>query len=332
MTSDRGQTAPLRVVFMGTPDFAVPSLERLLDAGFDVAGVYTQPDKPAGRGRQLTPSPVKARALAKGLPVFQPPTLRKPPAPEELAALMPEAIVVVAYGKLLPTDVLRIPPLGCVNVHPSLLPRQRGPSPIAGAILAGETETGVTIMLLDEGMDTGPILAQVRTSLGPEETAGQLGERLARLGADMLPGVLTKLKQGWLTPQPQDNALATVTRLVEKEEGELDWRLPAEELARRVRAYDPWPGTFTRWQGKVLKVSQVVALPSESGAPPGTVVALEGAPTPVGVATGRGVLGLRRVQLEGRRAVTAQEFLQGARGFVGAVLPLPERKESGGAG
>ena len=332
MTSDRGRTAPMRVVFMGTPEFAVPSLEKLLEAGFDIAGVYTQPDKPAGRGRQLTPLPVKALAVARGLPVFQPPTLRKPPAPEELAALRPEAIVVVAYGKLLPPDVLRIPPLGCVNVHPSLLPRQRGPSPIAGAILAGDAETGVTIMLLDEGMDTGPMLAQVRTPLGPEETAGQLGERLARLGADMLPGVLAQLKQGWLTPQPQDNALATVTRLVEKEEGELDWRLSAEELARRVRAYDPWPGTFTRWQGKALKVLQVVALPSENVTPPGTVVALEGAATPVGVATGRGVLGLRRVQLEGRKAVTAQEFLQGARGFVGAVLPLPELKESGGAG
>ncbi|MBI4308010.1 MAG: methionyl-tRNA formyltransferase [Chloroflexi bacterium] len=315
----------MRIVFMGTPDFAVPALEKLLEAGHDVAGVYTRLDKPAGRGREVQPPPVKTLAQARGLPVFQPPTLRKAPAQEELAALRSEAIVVVAYGKLLPPEVLRIPPLGCVNVHPSLLPRHRGPSPIAGAILAGDSETGVSVMLLDEGMDTGPVLAQVRIPIGPDETAGQLSQRLSRLGAEMLPEVLVKLKEGWLTPQPQDNAAATYTKLIEKEEGELDWRLSAEELARRARAFDPWPGCFTRWQGKALKVLQAVALPPRDARAVGTVVPLEGAPATVGVVAGQGVLGLLRVQLEGRKPVSAGEFVRGARGFVSSVLPLPER-------
>ena len=310
-----------RLVFMGSPEFAVPSLEALLRAGHTVAAVYTQPDRPAGRGRTLTPSPVKAAALAHDLPVYQPERLRRV-ASDELAALEPEVIVVVAYGLLLPQRVLDIPPRGCINVHPSLLPRHRGASPIAGAVLAGDPETGVTIMQMDAGMDTGPILLQERVIVDPKDTTGTLTERLAPISAELLVRTVDGWLQGQITPQPQDDAQATLTRLITKEDGLLDWTRNAAELARAVRAYQPWPGAFSHWRGQTLKVLEAAALPpTGENAAPGQVVSLPGKRGPaVGVQTGDGVLGLVRVQLEGRKAVTGEEFLRGARDFAGGRL------------
>ena len=230
------------LVFIGTPQFAVPSLQSLAEAGHDIATVITQPDRPAGRGRALRPPPVKQAALALGLPVLQPPTLRDPEVLERLRALAPEAIVAVAYGQLLRPELLEVPPKGVLNVHPSLLPRWRGASPIAGAILGGDEETGVTIMLMDAGMDTGPILSQRRHPVSSHDTTGSLTEALATIGADLLADTLPRWLAGDIEAQPQDDSLATVTSLVRKEDGALDWTLPAHRLWLRVRAYNPWPG------------------------------------------------------------------------------------------
>ncbi|MBI4498222.1 MAG: methionyl-tRNA formyltransferase [Chloroflexi bacterium] len=311
-----------RIVFMGTPEFAVPCLEALIRAGHEVVGVFTQPDRPAGRGRALTPSPVKATALAHGIPVFQPESLRRGSAADDLAALRPEVIVVAAYGLLLPQKVLDTPPRGCINVHPSLLPRHRGASPIAGTILAGDTETGVTIMLMDAGMDTGPILAQDRVPVELDDTTDTLTARLALVGAELLVRTLDRWLAGEITPQPQDPAQATLTHIITKEDGRIAWNRSAVEIARQVRAFQPWPGAFTHWQGRVLKVLEAVPLPGrDTGGEPGRVVALVGKEEPpVGVQTPDGVLGLVRVQVEGRKAVPTAEFLRGARDLIGARL------------
>ena len=235
----------MRVVFMGTPEFAVPTLTKLVES-HHVVGVVTQPDRRAGRGRKLRVSPVKESALAHGLAVLQPESLRKDrETADRLRDLQPDAIVIAAFGQILPAEVLAIPPHGCLNVHASLLPRHRGAAPIAAAILAGDEQTGVTIMLMDEGVDTGPILAQVQTPTGPEDTTLSLGERLAQLGADLLVSTLFQWAAGELEPAPQDESLATYSRLVRKADGRADWRLSAAELARRARAYYPWPGLHT---------------------------------------------------------------------------------------
>lgn len=309
----------LRIVFMGTPEFAIPSLDRLNAEGHEIAAVYTQPDRPAGRSGQPIPSPVKRAAVRHGLPVLQPRSLRRPEEVERLRGLAPDVIALAAYGLILPQSVLDIPRLGGLNVHPSLLPRHRGPSPVVGALLAGDRETGVSIMLMDAGMDTGPVLVQVRTPIAPEDTAGTLTERLARTGADLLAGTIPGWASGSLTPQPQDGALATYTTMLRKEDGLLDWSQPAEVLARRVRAYQPWPGCYAMWNGRQLKVLEAVAEPRGApDAPPGTVVPVvrEGA----GVQTADGILVLKRVQLEGRKALAAAEFLRGAQGFAGSRL------------
>ena len=235
--------ARLKVVFMGTPDFAVPVLGALVEAGHDVAGVYTQPDRRAGRGRSSAASPVKRYALAHGLPVLQPASLRKDEqAATTLGALAPDVVVVAAYGLFLPTAMLETPRLGCLNIHPSLLPRRRGPSPVASAILEGDATTGVTVIRLDDRMDHGPIIAQRRTPICPHETAGALTARLFRLGAELLLERLPGLDRGVLVPVDQDESLATDTSRLVKQDGEIDWGRPAEYIARQVRAYDPWPG------------------------------------------------------------------------------------------
>lgn len=312
----------MRVVFMGTPEFSVPTLERLIASEHQVVSVYTQPDSPAGRGRELRPSPVKRLALAYGLTVIQPTSLRWPAEVERLGALKPDVIVVAAYGLILPQAVLDIPPFGCLNVHPSLLPRHRGPSPINGAILAGDEETGVTIMLLDAGMDSGPILAQSRVPIEPQDTTASLGARLAALGAQFLAETLEAWVECRMSPLPQDESKATYTKQLSKGDGELNWQLPALTLWRRVRAFQPWPGCYTRWQGKLLKVIEVVPLTEGPAGGVGEVVALglSGA-ADVGVVTGDGILGLRRIQLEGKRAMSAEEFVRGQREFIGAILP-----------
>jgi methionyl-tRNA formyltransferase len=312
----------MRIVFMGTPEFGVPALERLIKGEHQVVAVYTQPDRPAGRGRISTPSPAKRTALAHSLPVFQPASLKATHELGHLAELKPDVIVVAAFGQLLPQPVLGIPPFGCLNIHPSLLPRHRGASPIPAAILAGDEETGVTIMLMDAGLDTGPILAQKAIPIEPDDTTESLGTKLAQLGAELLGQTLPQWLGHCLTPKPQDEENATYSGPISKSEGEADWHLSAIELWRRVRAFDPWPGCYTRWQGKQLKLFQAIPLSGGRGLEPGRIIPLlpeQGAV--FGVATGSGILGLCRVQLEGRRAMTGEEFLRGQRGFIGELLP-----------
>lgn len=311
----------MRVVFMGTPDFAVPTLERLIQSEHQIIGVYTQLDKPAGRGQTIASSAVKKVALAHGLPIFQPDSLRKPEVVESLANSRPELIVVAAFGQLLPQRVLDIPPFGCLNVHPSLLPRFRGPSPVAAAILAGDEVTGVSIMLMDKGMDTGPILAQTQTPILPQDTTGTLTDRLAQLGAQLLMETLPGWLVGCLPPKAQEEERAVYSKLIAKEESEVNWYLPALDLWRRVRVFQPFPGCYTRFRGKRLKIIEAAPLPGEKGKEPGRVIAAEEARSKVGVQTGDGVLALLQLQLEGKRIMTAEEFLRGQRDFLGALLP-----------
>ena len=280
------------IVFMGTPEFALPSLARLHEGAHTIAAVYTQPDRPAGRGRRMEQSPVKAWALAHGLTVAAPESLREAPAIEALRALEPDVLAVVAYGKLLPPRVLQVPSRGALNVHPSLLPRWRGPSPVAAAILAGDGVTGVTVMVLDAGMDTGPVLAQQVASIRDEDTTATLGARLAVAGAELLSQTLDAWLADAVTPQEQDGEQATVCSLLTVEDGVMDWSRPAEELARRVRAMQPWPGTHTQWRGERLKVLEASAR-REGTLPPGVVVtSAEG----MLIGTGAGVLLVSQVQ------------------------------------
>jgi methionyl-tRNA formyltransferase len=316
-----------RIVFMGTPHFAVPSLEMLLSEGYEVVGVYTQQDKPAGRGRETTFSAVKKAALAYGLEIYQPDSLRNPSEVERLLGLRPDAIVVAAFGRILPADILTIPPLGCLNVHASLLPRHRGPSPIAAAILAGDEVSGVTIMLINEKIDAGPILSQRETAIFPEDTTGSLENRLAVIGGQLLMETLPKWQEGSLTPQLQDDGEATYSKRLEKEDGEIDWKLPATKLWQRVRALQPWPCCYTWWEGKRLRLIEVSPLPAGEGLEPGRVVDLKRSRAVMGVRCGEGILGISRLQLEGKRPLSAVEFLRGQRSFIGTQLPS-ERKRN----
>ena len=306
-----------RVVFMGTPQFAVPALEALCQH-HEVAGVVTQPDRPAGRGRRLVPSPVKGVALARGLPVYQPTSLRPAEALDQLADWQPDVIVVAAFGQILLKPVLELAPHGCLNVHASLLPRYRGAAPIAAAILAGDDTTGITIMRLDEGLDTGPLLAQADLAIAPEDTTASLGEKLAVLGAELLIGTLPGWIGGEIQAQPQDDALASYCQRLSKADGELDWTQTAQHLDRQVRAFSPWPGAYTTWQGQRLKVLRTRPRPEWLGeAEPGQVVEL---PTGGGVVTGRGLLELLEVQLAGKKPMAAGPFIRGQRLIVGEVL------------
>ena len=326
-----GTPTDIRILFMGTPAFAVPALRALHAAGYRLH-VVTQPDRPAGRGGRLTPPPVKEAAGALGLAVMQPPTLRDPAVVEELRALAPDVIVLVAYGELLRRAVLELPPHGAVNVHPSLLPRWRGPAPVPAAILAGDTMTGVSIMLMDKGMDSGPVLAQVEEPIRPDDTAATLGERLAVRGADLLVATLPAWRAGTITPRPQDPTQATVCGLLRREDALLNWARPATALARQVRAYTPWPGTYTLWQDRRLKVLTATAharTPDDPLAatlwennPPGAVLALSGNAGQgiIAVRAGEGWLELGQVQLEGRAAVPVAAFVAGYPGFVGSTL------------
>ena len=307
---------------MGTPAPVVPVLHRLHSMPeVELVAALTPPDRPRGRGRQPEPPPVKEAARQLGIPVLQPPNLRGDSIQSQLAELAPEVIVVAAYGRLLPPTVLDLPPRGCLNIHPSLLPRHRGPSPVATAILEGDAATGVSLMLLDEGMDTGPVIARSEVPLDGTETSGELTNRLFDLGGQLLETHLGAWVSGELEEEAQDHGLATVTRKLERADGLIDWNLPAEQLARKCRAFSPWPGLYTEWEGRTLKVLEASAVPylDPARAPPGRVVASL-PPGELNVTTGGGLLTLKRVQLEGRRAVTAEEFVRGYPEIAGASL------------
>jgi methionyl-tRNA formyltransferase len=305
----------MRVVFLGSGAFAIPSLEALIDGGYDVAAVVTQPDREKGRGRTLASPPVKLAAASRGVPILQPRRIRE--ALEELRALRPEVLVVVAYGQILPQAVLDLAPGGAVNVHASLLPLYRGAAPIQWAIVRGESETGVTTMLLDQGLDTGPTLLSTSSPLGPRETAPELEARLARLGAPLLLATLAELEAGTARPVPQDHSRATLAPILRKDDGRIDWALPAHALARRVRGFHPWPGTWTTLEGRSLKVVDADASPESGPDDPGRVV--EVGTDGVKVACGGGtVLAVHRLQPESRRTMDATAFASGSRLAPGA--------------
>lgn len=309
----------IRVAFLGTPEFAVPSLQALADdPRFELVGVVTQPDRPAGRGQQVRQSAVKQAALALDVPILQPRTLRDPDAVAELAAWQPDAIVVAAFGQILRRNVLELPPHGCVNVHASLLPRWRGAAPIHYAIRAGDAETGVTIMVMDEGLDTGPMLAQRATPIGPRDTAAVLHDRLAELGAELLPDTLAGFVAGEIAAIPQPEEGVTHAPTLDKEAGRIDWSAPAVDVDRQVRAYDPWPGTFTTLAGERLKVIRGEPRPEErSGEMPGTLIAHDSG---AAAQTGQGIYLLEVVQPAGKGKMTGQAFLAGRREAIGTRL------------
>ena len=289
---------------MGTPDFAVPSLKALLEAGHEVAAVYTQPDKPKGRGHKLLPPPVKELAMEHNIPVYQPVTLRKPEAIEELRALQPELIVVAAYGKILPVDALNIPPRGCINVHGSLLPKYRGAAPIQWAVLNGDKVTGVTIQQMGEGVDTGDMLSKAETEIGPDETSGELFDRLMILGAELLIDTIEKLDT--IVPEPQDHTQATHASMISKEMGVIDWTKSAQSVHDQVRGLNPWPAAFCTVDGKRMKIfrTQIVTAKGE----PGTVTSLNGEMT---VYCGENAVQLTEIQPENGKRMRGSDYLRG---------------------
>ena len=305
----------MRIVFMGTPDFAVPSLQALIDAGHEVCAVYTQPDKPQGRKQILTAPPVKTLALEHDIPVFQPNTLKNEDEQARLRELAPEVIIVVAYGKLLPKAVLDIPPHGCINVHGSLLPRWRGAAPIQWAVIAGDEMAGVTTMQMAEGLDTGDMLLTYETKVGEKETAGELFDRLAQSGAELLTQTLVKLDE--ITPRPQDDAQSCYAHMLDKQMAVIDWSKSAHEIDCLIRGLNPWPIALTTLSGERLKV--FAAEKAAGNGEPGTV--LEADPKKgLTVACGEGALGLTEIQLVGGKRMKANDFLRGHAIEVGTKL------------
>jgi methionyl-tRNA formyltransferase len=300
----------VRVLFFGTPDFAVPSLEALVRRGEDIAAVVCQPDKPAGRGQKLLAPPVKVAAEAHRLAVLQPPKLRAPEVMAQLRELAPDLAVVAAYGKILAADLLRLPRHGCINVHASLLPKYRGAAPIQWAILRGESRTGITIMQMDEGMDTGPMLLQRETEIRPGETYGELQDRLAALGAEALSEALDAMQRGELAPRAQDDAGAVAAPKIEKEAGRIDWSRRAVDIEHQVRAFNPWPSAYTEAAGQVLKIHRAAVVPPSQPGGPGTVLADR---QRLIVACGEGALALDEVQPAGRQRMEGAAFARGAR-------------------
>ena len=301
------QPNEIRTVFMGTPEFAIPTLQGLIESGVNLVGVFTQPDRPKGRGKKLTPSPVKELAVKEGIPVFQPMKLRAPEAVEDLRGLRPDLVVVVAYGQILPKSVLEIPRFGCINVHASLLPRYRGAAPINKMIMDGEEVGGVTTMFMDVGLDTGDMLIKKSLPIGFEETAGELHDRLSLLGREAMEETLGRLCAGTLERQVQNDDESTYAPMLKKEDGLIDWTKPALVIHNQVRGLAPWPGAFTFLNGEVLKIARTY--PEEGSGAPGSV--LSAGPDGVRVACGDGVLLIRQLQLPGRKSLPASEFLRG---------------------
>lgn len=305
----------MKIVFMGTPDFAVPSLEALAaDSRFDVAAVYTQPDKPVGRKRILTPPDVKVCAQKLGLPVFQPETLRSESAAVELAAIQPDVIVVIAYGKILPKSILDIPKYGCVNIHGSLLPKLRGAAPIQRAVIEGEKITGVTAMKMDVGLDTGDMIDTRTVDILPNETAGELFDRLSDAAPELLISTLLSLENGTATFEKQNDSKSTYAKPLAKEEAKIDWNLSAGAIHNMVRGMNPWPVAFTDFKGKKLKIYATKLM--EMSGKPGEIVSL----TPPIVSCGEGALELVSVQLEGKKQMSAEDFFRGQRLSVGEII------------
>ena len=322
----------LRIIYMGTPQFAVPSLEALIAGskpglvlrdGYEIVTVITRPDKPAGRGKEIIYSPVKQLALSQEIHVWQPGSLKRQENIERLAAYQSDLYIVAAFGQILPQAVLDFPHYGTLNIHASLLPKYRGVSPVSEAILQGDTETGVTIMLVDAGVDTGPILLQRAIPIAEDDTTGSLTIKLAALGASMLLEALPLWVQGKITPQPQDERFASHTHMLHKEDGKIDWNHPADVLARTVRAFTPWPGAYTNWGNKLLKIISAHAVQSDTGseARAGTVsLRKENGLQTLTVVTGKGLLIVEKLQLEGKKVMSADEFLQGYSHIIGEVL------------
>ena len=322
----------LRIIYMGTPHFAVPALEaliehaapgKLLPEGYEIVTVITRPDKPSGRGREVVYSPVKQVALAHGISVWQPGSFKKAENSAALAAYHADLYIVAAFGQILPQSVLDQPRLGTLNIHASLLPKYRGADPIAEAILQGESETGITIMLLDAGIDTGPMLLKRSLPIAEDDTTGTLTTKLAALGAQCILEVLPRWVNGEITPEPQDELQATHTRMLKKEDGLIRWDKPAAVIARQVRAYNPWPSAYTYWQGKLLKIQMAHALPlqPDPSVTPGTVGTHDEAGHHLlSIATGSGLLAVSQLQLEGKKSMSAEEFLRGYKQIVGAIL------------
>jgi len=301
----------VNVVFMGSPEFAAPVLSKLTEQ-YRVVGVATQPDRPAGRGRALTPPPIKVLAIELGLPFIQPNRLKEPEAMAQLHRWAPDLIVVAAFGQILRPEVLELPRLGCINVHASLLPRWRGAAPIQAAIINGDEHTGITIMRMDTGIDTGPTLGNRTGPIKPDDTAASLATTLSCLGADLLMEILPLYLQGSLLPHPQDDTLATYAPMIKKEQGLLNFSSPAFELERKIRAYNPWPGAFTYWNDQILKIHHS-HVANEACGLPGRRIIIQGLPA---LCTIKGLLVLDELQLAGRNAQDGRAFLQGARNWV----------------
>ena len=311
----------MRIVFMGTPDFAVPSLEALLKSGDQVVGVVTQPDRPKGRGQEVIPSPIKVVCQREGISMLQPLKMK---APEFMATLRhwePDVIVVAAFGRILPPAILELPPRGCINVHGSLLPKYRGAGPVQWAVINGERETGITTMMMDEGMDTGDMLLQERVEIRPDDTAGTLALRLAEVGGRLLVETLRQLKAGTLSPQPQDPSLATMAPLLKKEDGLIDWTLPAQDIANRVRGLSPWPGAYTFVNGERWILWRVGLSEESQGVVAGTVTQVT--KDRVEVATGRGTIQIVEIQPSNSRRMTMIQYLAGHRLTQGISLQGP---------
>jgi methionyl-tRNA formyltransferase len=305
----------IRLVFMGSPEFALPSLQAAAD-NYTVVGVVTQPDRPAGRGRTLTPPPVKKLALELGLPVIQPKRLKEPEAIDQLKTWAPDLIIVAAFGQILRPEVLNLPRYGCLNVHASLLPRWRGAAPIPAAILNGDSSTGITLMQMDAGLDTGPMLAQRSIPIKVDDTAQTLGLKLAQIGADLLLATLPAYLAGDIRPVPQQDELATYAPKLEKSAGELVFTQSASQLARQVRAYNPWPGSYLFWQGQMLKIFQADAVKNGENSP-GRFTVYQNLPA---VCTSDGLLVLLEVQPAGKQKIRGEDFLRGARSWSSAPL------------
>jgi methionyl-tRNA formyltransferase len=299
----------MRIVFMGTPEFAVPSLEALLKSDDRVVGIVTQPDRPRGRGQRLSPSPVKVIAQRQNIPLLQPTKMKDPSFMAELSGWKPDVIAVAAFGRILPPTILSLPSRGCINVHGSLLPKYRGAGPIQWALINGETETGITTMLMDEGMDTGAMLLQATMAIGPDDTAGSLSSRLADLGGRLLMETLAQLKAGTLTPRPQDHGQATLAPLLKKEDGAVNWTMSATSIANRIRGLTPWPGAYTFLKTERLTISRSVALDEATTLAPGQIIALT--KDAIHVATGKGVLAIRELQPANGRRMPVAQYLAG---------------------